>query len=130
MKNLGRQILVAAVVVASSGAWAQYSGPKIKFRLAHTAPPGNHITLAYKRFADIVSDKSGKKIQVQLLPGAVLGSDRVLIEGAQKGTLEMGVSSTPNLSNFSSSFQVFDLPYITSPNFKKAYTNHLIMVVL
>lgn len=119
MKKLGKHLLVVAAVVASSGAWAQYSGPKIKFRLAHTAPPGNHITLAYKKFADIVSEKSDKKIQVQLLPGAVLGSDRVLIEGAQKGTLEMGVSSTPNLSNFSSSFQVFDLPYITSPKFQQ-----------
>ena len=26
---------------------ADYNGPKIKFRVAHTTPPGNHITLAF-----------------------------------------------------------------------------------
>ena len=26
---------------------ADYNGPKIKFRVAHTKPPGNHITLAF-----------------------------------------------------------------------------------
>lgn len=118
MKISKKTFAAIAAVVLCSSALAQYEGPKIKFRLAHTAPPGNHITLAYKRFADLVSEKSGKKIQVQLFPGAVLGSDRVLIEGTQKGSLEMGVSSTPNLANFSSVFQVFDLPYITSPKYQ------------
>ena len=93
-----------------------YDGPKLEFRLAHTAPPGNHITGAYQKFADLVHEKSGQKITVKVFPGAVLGSDRVLVEGAQRGTLDVGVSSTPNLANFSPMFQVFDLPYITSPD--------------
>lgn len=108
-------LLAAGVMCMSSVAQAEYTGPSLRFKLAHTAPPGNHITEAYQKFADLVSEKSDKKIQVQLFPGAVLGSDRVLIEGAQRGSLEVGVSSTPNLANFSNQFQVFDLPYITSP---------------
>ncbi|MGF1682460.1 TRAP transporter substrate-binding protein [Photobacterium minamisatsumaniensis] len=107
--------LAVMTMSISSTAMADYSGPKIKMKLAHTAPPGNHITMAYKKFADLVKEKSNGRIKVQLFPGAVLGSDRVLVEGAQRGTLEIGVSSTPNLAGFSSSFQVFDLPYITSP---------------
>lgn len=102
-------------MLASPAALAEYTGQSIKLKLAHTAPPGNHITEAYKKFADLVLEKSNKKIRVQLFPGAVLGSDRVLIEGAQKGSLEIGVSSTPNLANFSNHFQAFDLPYITTP---------------
>lgn len=99
----------------STTAVADYSGPKIKMKLAHPAPPGSHITAAYKKFAELVSDKSDGKIKVQLFPGSVLGSDRVMIEGAQRGTLEIGVSSTPNLASFTPIYQVFDLPYITSP---------------
>lgn len=105
----------ASMLLLASAAQADYTGPSVRFKLAHTAPPGNHITDAYQKFADLVSEKSDKKIQVQLFPNAILGSDRVLIEGAQRGSLEMGVSSTPNLANFSNQFQVFDLPYITSP---------------
>ncbi|MBB5213632.1 TRAP transporter substrate-binding protein [Parapusillimonas granuli] len=106
-------------LVSTPPALADYTGPKLKFRLAHTAPPGNHITMAYQKFADLVKEKSDGKMQVQVFPAAILGSDRVLIEGAQKGTLEIGVSSTPNLANFSPLYAVFDLPYITSPKFQQ-----------
>lgn len=110
--------VVSSAVLAmllSSHAAAEYQGPKVKFKLAHPAPPGSHITAAYKKFADLVKDKSDGRIRVQLFPGSILGSDRVMIEGAQRGTLEVGVSSTPNLASFTPLFQVFDLPYITSP---------------
>ena len=56
-------------------AHAAISGPKIKFRVAHTTPPGNHITLAFEKF-ELVEQKSGSKIKVQVFPNAILGSDR------------------------------------------------------
>ncbi|OFV47420.1 TRAP transporter substrate-binding protein [Oligella sp. HMSC09E12] len=119
MRGLTTKRLLTAIVggclsLMAPLALADYEGPKLKLRLAHTAPPGNHITLAYQKFADLAKEKSNNKIQIQVLPNAILGSDRVLIEGAQRGTLEIGVSSTPNLANFSKAFQTFDLPYITS----------------
>ena len=119
MKHITVLASVLAAAVAFPFAANAYEGPKLNFRLAHTAPPGNHITGAYQKFADLVHEKSDKKITVKVFPGAILGSDRVLVEGAQRGTLEMGVSSTPNLANFSPMFQVFDLPYITSPDKQK-----------
>lgn len=107
---------------ASAADAPAYDGPKLKFRVAHTTPPGNHITLAFEKFKDLVEQKSNGKIKVQVFPNAILGSDRVLMEGAQKGSLEMAVSSTPNMANFSPLYQVFDLPYITSPkNQEKLY---------
>ena len=126
-----KQLFLAALGIAAlslltapaAGVHAEeYTGPKIKFRVAHTTPPGNHITLAFDKFKELVEKKSDGKIKVQVFPNAVLGSDRVLMEGAQKGSLEMAVSSTPNMANFSPLYQVFDLPYITSPkNQEKLY---------
>jgi tripartite ATP-independent transporter DctP family solute receptor len=107
-------MVVGAVTVSQA-----YDGPKVKFRLAHTTPPGNHITLAYQKFADLVDEKSDGRMKVQVFPNAILGSDRVLIEGAQRGSLEMAVSSTPNMANFAMDYQVFDLPYITSPKYQQ-----------
>lgn len=120
MKKIFSLVLAAVTVTAllanvAVAAQDSYSGPKLKFRVAHTTPPGNHITLAFEKFKEVVEAKSGGKIKVQIFPNAILGSDRVLMEGAQKGTLEMAVSSTPNMANFSPLYQVFDLPYITSP---------------
>ena len=104
-----------------SPAQAAYDGPKLKFRVAHTTPPGNHITLAFEKFKELVEQKSDGKIKVQIFPNAILGSDRVLMESAQKGSLEMAVSSTPNMASFSPLYQVFDLPYITSPDKQKQF---------
>lgn len=116
-----KAVLTAAAVVFASAtsAFAAYDGPKLSFRVAHTTPPGNHITLAYEKFKELVEEKSGGKIKVQVFPNAILGSDRVLMESAQRGTIEMAVSSTPNMASFSPYFQVFDLPYITSPKYQQ-----------
>ncbi len=43
------------------------------------------------------------------------------MEGTQKGSLKMAVSSTPNMANFSPLYQVLDLPYITSPDKQQFY---------
>lgn len=123
MKEMKKKLTVClaafAMVIGMLATAYAYDGPGVKFRLAHTAPPGNHITQAYQKFADLVKEKSDGKIVVQVFPNAVLGSDRVLIEGAQRGSLEMAVSSTPNMANFALDYQVFDLPYITSPKYQK-----------
>ena len=102
-------------------AHAECTGPKLKFRVAHTTPPGNHITLTFEKFKELVEEKSDGKIKVQVFPNAILGSDRVLMEMAQKGAMEMSVSSTPNMANFSPLYQVFDLPYITSPKYQGSF---------
>ena len=44
---------------------ADYNGPKIKFRVAHTTPPGNHITLAFEKFKELVEQKSGGKVRIE-----------------------------------------------------------------
>ena len=102
-KMFCRQLLACFCLVGvafTSPAFAAYDGPKFSFRVAHTTPPGNHITLAFEKFKELVEKKSDGRISVQIFPNAMLGSDRVLMEGAQKGSLEMAVSSTPNMATF------------------------------
>lgn len=118
MKRILSMAMVMVFALCGT-AFAEYDGPKLKFRVAHTTPPGNHITLAYEKFKELVEQKSGGKIKVQVFPNAILGSDRVVMESAQRGTIEMAVSSTPNMASFSPYFQVFDLPYITSPKYQE-----------
>lgn len=109
--------LLMAVLLVLGGvgtAYADYTGPKLRFRLAHPCPPGHHTSQAFEKFRDLVAEKSGHRIKVHIFPNAVLGSDVVMIKGAQSGGLEMAVSSSPNLTQFVPSLMVFDLPYITS----------------
>lgn len=121
MKLKALSMALAALLLSAPAAFAAYDGPKLSFRVAHTTPPGNHITLAFEKFKELVEQKSDGKIKVQVFPNAILGSDRVLMESAQRGTIEMAVSSTPNMASFSPLFQVFDLPYITSSKHQQSF---------
>ena len=69
-------------------AHAEYSGPKVRFRLAHPCPPGHHTSLAFEKFAELVAQKSKNKIKVHVFPNAVLGSDVVMLKGALTGGLK------------------------------------------
>ena len=59
-------------------------------------------------------------MDVQLFASATLGNERDMIEGISLGTLEMCLSSTGPLPNFSKEFQVFDLPFIITDK-ERAY---------
>lgn len=123
LQYITRVLLLPTVLMFICGALvsahAEYSGPKVRFRVAHPCPPGHHTTLAFEKFAELVAQKSKNKIKVHVFPNAVLGSDVVMLKGALTGGLEMAVSSSPNLTWVVPSLMVFDLPYITSVKYQK-----------
>ncbi|AFL98834.1 MULTISPECIES: TRAP transporter substrate-binding protein [Desulfitobacterium] len=108
----------AAAPAAGSGV----ADKKVVIRLGHPMAPGNNVTVGYEKFKEIVEQKSGGRIEIQIFGNTTLGSDRVTMESTQKGTLEMSSSSSPNMASFAREFMVFDLPYITQPeNQQKLY---------
>ena len=123
LQCMARVLLLPVALMFICGALvsahAEYSGPKVRFRLAHPCPPGHHTSLAFEKFAELVAQKSKNKIKVHVFPNAVLGSDVVMLKGALTGGLEMAVSSSPNLTWVVPSLMVFDLPYITSVKYQK-----------
>ncbi|MDE7064894.1 MAG: TRAP transporter substrate-binding protein, partial [Desulfovibrionaceae bacterium] len=94
----------------------------LTLRIGHPMAPGNNVTVGYEKFKELVEQKSGRKIRIQIFGNCQLGSDRVTTEAAQAGTLDMSSSSTPNLASFSKAYMAIDLPYVTSPeNQQKLY---------
>ncbi|ABB38076.1 TRAP dicarboxylate transporter, DctP subunit [Oleidesulfovibrio alaskensis G20] len=117
MKHLlkaGALVALACIVTLTAGAQA-HAAKRINIRLAHPMAPGNNVTVGYEKFKELVAEKSNGRVRIQLFGNCMLGSDRVTMEAAQRGTLEMASSSSPNMANFSKQWMVFDLPYITSP---------------
>lgn len=85
---------------------------KIVIRLGTATEPDGSYVMGAKEFEKKVEEYTNGKVDVQIFPSSQLGNERDLIEGVSLGTLEMTVSSTGPLPNFSKDFQVFDLPYI------------------
>ncbi len=110
----GAITVLACLVTIAAGSYAQ-AAKRITLRLAHPMAPGNNVTLGYEKFKELVHKKSGGRVRIQIFGNTMLGSDRVTMEAAQRGTLEMASSSSPNMANFAKEWMVFDLPYITTP---------------
>lgn len=94
LQCMARVLLLPVALMFICGALvsahAEYSGPKVRFRLAHPCPPGHHTSLAFEKFAELVAQKSKNKIKVHVFPNAVLGSDVVMLKGALTGGLDGG----------------------------------------
>lgn len=96
-----------------------YAGKKIRLRLASPSPNGSNMVRGYEKFVELVKEKSDGKIDIKLFANAVLGSDRGTLEAVQMGNLDMASCSSPNMASFSREYMVFDLPYVTSPEYQQ-----------
>lgn len=93
---------------------------KIIIRLGTATEPDSHYIKGAEVFKAKVEEYTNGKVEVQLFPSSQLGNERDLVEGVSLGTVEMTVSSTGPLPNFSKEFMVFDLPFIITDR-DKAY---------
>lgn len=113
-------ILTLTLAMVLGFSFAANAARPLTLRVGHPMAPGNNVTVGYEKFKQLVEEKSGRKIRIQLFPNCQLGSDRVTTEAAQAGTLDMSSSSTPNLASFSKAYMAIDLPYVTSPDHQAA----------
>jgi tripartite ATP-independent transporter DctP family solute receptor len=101
---------LAVSVIALPGAQAQVNERMLKF--ATQNPKGHPITNGMEKFAELVTQKSGGKIKVNMFPGGVLGGDAPNISALQGGTLEMVVMNAGILAQQVKDFEVFDFPFM------------------
>lgn len=84
----------------------------IVFKLGHVAAATNPWQLAGKRFADIVAEKTGGKIKVEVYSDSQLGGEKDMAEGIQMGTVDMAILGTGTLGKLEPKMDVFGLPYL------------------
>lgn len=93
---------------------------EITLRLGQSKAGSHPVSIGINKFAELVEEKSNGKITVDTFHDSLLGSDREVIESAQRGSLELASSSTPNMTSFTNYFTAWDLPYIFE-NKKEVY---------
>lgn len=70
------------------------------------------IGVGLHRFADLVNEKSGKKITVRLFSAGQLGGDMATISALQGGTIDMTVLNTGVLAPVDKNTAILDFPYL------------------
>ncbi|MDM0075828.1 TRAP transporter substrate-binding protein [Variovorax sp. J2P1-59] len=105
-----KTLLAAAAVLAMTTAGAQVKERTIKFAFQNQT--GHPQAQGAQKFADLVAEKSGKKITVKLFPGGSLGGDLQTVSALQGGTVEMTVLNAGILTAQVKEFAAYDFPFL------------------
>ena len=109
MKRVFLKTIVAAVALSALGL-AQAQTRTIKF--ANQNAKGHPIILGMEKFAELVDQKSGGKMKVQVFPGGTLGSDQANVSALQGGTLEMASMNSGIFASLVKEFAIYDFPFM------------------
>lgn len=120
VKTIVRSAVVAGFGLAVSALPLAAEIEPVNLRLAHVVNEQDGFHAAATKFKELVGERSGGAISVEIFPNATLGDERTLLEGMQIGTVDMGVITNGPVSNFLEDMAVFELPFLF-PSAEKAY---------
>jgi tripartite ATP-independent transporter DctP family solute receptor len=92
---------------------AVYAQP-VKLTLGHGAAVGNPRHEAAVKFAEIVREKSGGRIEVQVAPSAQLGDDAAMVTALRTGALDLSANSQGAVANAVPEYNAFGMPFLFS----------------
>lgn len=105
-------VILLIVTGGNEAESAAPAGGTITLTLAHTSSPGTPIFATYARFKDALEKNSKGKIKVNVHPQSSLGGDVAQVEGAKRGSIDIGSCGTNNLSPFTTLYMWADMPYV------------------
>ena len=115
MKQIIAAFLAVVMVSTLSAGAAEHN-----IRFGHDDSNTSTYHYGIMKFKDLVEERSGGRIAVEVFPSAQLGSSRDMIEGLQMGTLECAFAVTAVMSNFVPEYNLLDAPFIFR-DYKHAY---------
>lgn len=92
----------------------------IVLKLGYSSPASNPWHICATDFAKYVNEKTNGKVQVDLFPAEMLGSDAEMAEMLKMGTLDMQIAPQGVVSNYEPKMAVLGLPFLFDSNEKAA----------
>lgn len=108
--------IAAALMLFGSGIVHAADYRAQTFRLSTTTPKGAPAVDGMERFAKLVGERSGGKLNVRVFPNGQLGGDIQTVASLQGGVIDMTVLNAGLLSQLAPDFAILDFPFlITDP---------------
>ena len=112
-------LMLSAVMMAGTGGCGagKYGGgdcdaPEFVLTYAENQPEDYPTTQGAYRFAQLVYERTGGKVEIQVSPGGVLGDEQSTIEQMQFGGIDFARVSLSSLSDFIPKMNVLQMPYL------------------
>jgi TRAP-type transport system periplasmic protein len=99
-------ILLTLAMLASA------SAQTFTLRMGHGAQASHPTQHGAERVAELVAERSGGRLQIEVFPNRQLGEEREMVEGLQLGTVDIAAVSTGPLGGFVPQINVIDLPFL------------------
>ncbi|MBR1673049.1 MAG: TRAP transporter substrate-binding protein [Fretibacterium sp.] len=103
-------IFLLCALPASSAPQPAY--PAMNIRLSHNQPVDSPEDVGAQKFKELVEERSGGRITVEVFPQMQLGSMREQTEMVQMGTIEVSIQPTAVLMPFVEELQLIDFPFL------------------
>jgi tripartite ATP-independent transporter DctP family solute receptor len=112
MKQSTKWLLAAACAAMVAAGVAQAQVREQTFRWTTANPAGHPIPTGGQKFADLVAQKSGGKMQVKVFPGGQLGGDVQVLSAVQGGTIDMASMNSGILQGQIKEYAIVDFPFL------------------
>lgn len=106
MKNLGAALLASVAMVSAASAC------EITLRSSDTHPDGYPTVAAVNAMGDMLKEKTGDRLCIEVFHSAQLGEEKDTIEQTQFGVIDMNRVSLGPFNNIIEETQIPSLPYI------------------
>lgn len=107
-KNFAITLFLVTLILSGCGL---KSDVKV-LKLGHTLDTQHSVHLGMEYMAKRAYELSDGKIEIQIYPGGVLGSERESLELLQLGSMDLTKVSAAAMEGFVEEYKVFGLPYI------------------
>jgi tripartite ATP-independent transporter DctP family solute receptor len=100
---------IAACVTAGSALAADYN--EHSFKLGHVIADDHPAALGGKRWAELLTQRSGGKIKVRVHGNGTLGGDTQMTSAVQGGVQELGIITSSPMASVVKEIGLLDLPF-------------------
>jgi tripartite ATP-independent transporter DctP family solute receptor len=109
---MSRRAVLAAAFAAPALSLSCGARDSVSLTLGHSAAPGNPRSLATERFAALVKERSGGRIDVRVAGSEQLGNEQSLLTSLRTGAVDMTVSSQGSASALVPEIAALGLPFL------------------
>ncbi len=97
---------------AAAGTEAAGGDVQFTLKLSVSAPATGTQADGYAKLAELVKERTGGAVEVQVYPGSQLADKVPSMEGLRDGSIEMTVAALTDIANFGDVWGTFSLPYL------------------
>jgi tripartite ATP-independent transporter DctP family solute receptor len=109
---LGGLLTASALIPAIRSARVGTGEGKLVLKLGHALAPSHAVHIAMEFMAQRLAELSGNTVELQVFPGAQLGTEPETIEQLQRGALAMVKTSAAAMEGFVPDMAVYSMPYL------------------